>query len=1257
MIIRLNDIQYRFWLDDKIRTSNEYNYAFSFIITGKLDKFVLEKAISSIMRDFAPFHSVISIVDGYPCFVPTKEFNVPLTVKSSDESVTDSELAVWSDNNAKERLHLNREFPCKFFLFIMPDRILFQTIFHHIIIDGLTMSDFCMRLSQYYNDAINGGQTKQESIDLQAFNEYREQSITETERKQSVEYWKDYLSDAPLHYNVPYDQSLAVETSDKTHFFSLGQTVYGKAGDFVKVNKTTLFRLYSAVWMVVMRYFFQTDDVVLDHTVHLRPKEFDGLLGCFVNNLPMRAKIDGDMPFTSLLSYLREKRAKERLHQNASYTDIISQMRNLRMVTTNEELFNIGIDYPIKDHSFKFDFEGCTSKFFRHSQAAMIGDLCLVIEEGCDLRCSIRYKSAIPSRFIEMLAEGFSLVLAQVLDNPNMAINGLQCISDSCKQRILNLSNGVHNPAIEHSADALQLIHANALSQPAKVALKCNDTTLTYEELEQKSNRLANFINDNVKSKSPIAIAMHRGCDMIVAMLGILKSGRAYLPLDINLPEKRVVGIIRETNVSHIISDSDSRVFDGVTNIVLDDCNDSAESFVCNADINSCAYILYTSGTTGVPKGIPITHHNLRNLIHNERQIFEIDSDSVVLQYANIFFDASVTEIFTSLAFKATLIIADERQQIDPEALAELLERQKVTCATIPPALLPLLPRKGFPLLTTLIVGGESTSPESIAFWSKGRRFINAYGPTENTVDTTTCLMDGNTPSNDIGLPLQGVSTYVLDGNLNILPEYVSGELYIGGEQLTAGYVNNPVINEQFFITNPFYNESMPQNASRLYRSGDMVKRLPNGHLLFLGRKDKQVKLNGQRIELEDIEKNINSICGVEHVYVGIMNVNGETQLSAYVESQTLTDVNAIKSKLRQSLPTYMVPAFITIVSHFPLTANGKIDVAQLPKPLLVDNVNDDNRELSYEALTLKRIICRIMGIDDISVETDLLEFGMSSIQIIQTVFEAEAKGIAVSVSAFYENRTISSILKDDKPRQCFWANDYDPAKPVLLLVCGYPHFWPKYTVFVKALENDFSILVIESFQEYYIGRTDCSANELLEHYVELVKPILKDKELFGVFGYCLGGDLALQLARRLSILGIAHPIAFVHDGFADRGTVPAAGFLIEPGASPDVNAHRNKVSDTIENSFEVKPYDGKVVVTLSTQFSTHHLVNSEDDNTIEDEVSRKIERRFKENPSKWKVLHPECEIHYINVHHLEMIYPEAISVLKEIMLKEIKGS
>jgi amino acid adenylation domain-containing protein len=477
-----------------------------------------------------------------------------------------------------------------------------------------------------------------------------------------------------------------------------------------------------------------------------------------------------------------------------------------------------------------------------------------------------------------------------------------------------------------------QMFSEQARSQPEALAILFGDQQLTYGELDRRSNQLARYLRTlGVGAESLVALCCERSIEMVVGILGTLKAGGAYLPLDPNYPAERL---------SFMLADSGAQIL--LTQATLADrlpdftgkrvCLDRDWALIAEqpsdqpdeaARPDNLAYMIYTSGSTGKPKGTLLEHRGLCNLAAAQKAAFAVDASARVLQFSSLSFDASVWETFMALVNGAALVLAEADRLASPPALQRLLQEQRVTHATLPPSVLLVLPAEDLPDLRVLVAAGEACPEELVARWGRGRCFFNAYGPTETTVCATlyACAPEQSGPP-PIGRPLPNFRVHVVDERLQPVPVGVPGELLIGGAGLARGYHNRPDLTAEKFIPDPF---SKIPNA-RLYRSGDLARYRPDGNVEFLGRIDHQVKLRGFRIELGEIEANLLRHPGVRQTAVVVAGIPERLVAFLVPTEENSPETDELRAFLRASLPEYMLPNAYLSIEALPLSPSGKVD-------------------------------------------------------------------------------------------------------------------------------------------------------------------------------------------------------------------------------------------------------------------------------------------------------------------------------------------
>jgi amino acid adenylation domain-containing protein len=542
-----------------------------------------------------------------------------------------------------------------------------------------------------------------------------------------------------------------------------------------------------------------------------------------------------------------------------------------------------------------------------------------------------------------------------------------------------------------------QFFEKQAEKTPEATAIVFEGQQLTYRELNTRANQLAHRLRSlGVRPDSLVGISMHRSIDLIVAILGVLKAGGAFLPLDPVYPADRLRYMVEDSSVGIVLTHQALAQAIGpyakARLIVLDASDPALTNEPITTPTNeteggNLAYVIYTSGSTGRPKGVMLHHRGLINLVQAQIDGFAITQNSRLLQFASISFDAAVSEIFTVLVAGGTLVLAQQDTLKSIATLRELLIRQKITVATIPPSLLAILPADGLSHLQTLVSAGESCSWEIAEKWRPGRRFINAYGPTETTIGPTMFIVGeriAGTNSVPIGRAIPNMFVRLLEpGELKTSTPGQPGEICIGGIGLARGYLNNPEQTAQRFIADPF---ATANSGERLYRTGDLARELPGGDLEYLGRIDTQVKIRGFRIELGEIESALRTHTDVaDAAVIAREDIPGNKQLVAYlIAKNTAPTTEALRDYLRSRLPDYMVPTSFVTLAAFPLTPNGKVDRRAFPAPPPVSIVTAANSTTELNAIEQKihEIWIAVLHVPQAGLDTNFFDLGGNSLHI-----------------------------------------------------------------------------------------------------------------------------------------------------------------------------------------------------------------------------------------------------------------------------------
>ncbi|MBG0747478.1 MAG: amino acid adenylation domain-containing protein, partial [Planktothrix agardhii KL2] len=618
---------------------------------------------------------------------------------------------------------------------------------------------------------------------------------------------------------------------------------------------------------------------------------------------------------------------------------------------------------------------------------------------------------------IERLAGHFLNLLGGIVANPQAQISQLPLLTEVEQQQLLIEWNNtqVDYPEIKCIH---QLFEEQVERTPDAVAVVFENQQLTYAELNGRANQLAHYLQKlGVKADTLVGICVERSLEMMVGLLGILKAGGAYLPLDPEYPQERLQFAIADAQLSLLLTQERllNKLPECQARLILleqvkEEINQNSQDNLTGVvTANNLANLIYTSGSTGKPKGVMVEHRGLFNLAQAQIKTFNLDSDSRILQFASLNFDASIWEILMAMGAGATLYLSKKDALMPGLPLMGLLKDYEITQITLPPSALAVLLPEKLPKLQTIIVAGEACSEELIKQWATDRNFFNAYGPTETSVCATVEKWTDQTETITIGRPIANTQVYILDSDLQPVPIGVPGELHIGGMGLARGYLNRPELTQEKFIPNPFDKIG----KSKLYKTGDLCRYLPDGKIEYLGRIDNQVKIRGFRVELGEIEALLNQNESVQGACVIAREDNpGDKRLVAYLvpQPEIILTIDEIRQFLKAKLPDYMVPNAFVILEALPLTPNGKIDRRALPAPDL-QGKGDYIAPRNPIEEKLAQIWAEVLKLERVSIEDNFFELGGHSLLATQVISRCqEAFEIALPLRYLFESPTIAQL-------------------------------------------------------------------------------------------------------------------------------------------------------------------------------------------------------------------------------------------------------
>ena len=923
--------QERLWVLDQLEPNRPiYNIPDTHHFKGRFNLDALERSLSELVRRHEGMRTTFQLLDGEPMQVIGEPQPVKLNINDLSHlppPEREAEAHRLTNEEAQQPFELSRGplFRAQVVRLTEDEHLVLVTI-HHIISDGWSLGVMGRELAALYDAYRNGESSPLPELAIQYadFALWQREWLQGEVLEKQLEYWREQLGGALPDLELPADRARPARQSysGAGQHVELGPEVIEPLKEIARERGSTLFMaLLAAFNMLLWRYSGQADLLVGTPIANRNRAETEGLIGFFVNTLVLRTKLNAGSSFRELLDHVRETTLGAYDHQDVPFEKLVEELqpeRNLSRQPLFQVMFALN---DVKDlHLSELELN------WRQTEVRTVKfDMTLTLVTGGDYVSGafIYNTDLFDAETIEQMVAQFELLVESVVANPDQRLVDLPPLTEDEQQQLAawnDTQREFPHECLHH------LFEAQVSRTPDAEALTFNDETLTYAELNRRANQLAHHLRSlGVGPEALVGIQLERSVELIVGILGVLKAGGAFVPIDPSYPQERIDFMLADAGLSVLLTQRDFASAD------LEKMPD--ENLQTEVAPDNLAYAIYTSGSTGRPKGVLIQHQGVVNLAFAQREAFAVSAESRVLQFASISFDAAISEIFKTLLTGATLCLAKPESLLPVDPLLNLLRTQKITTVTLPPSVWALLPSDQLPSLQTAVSAGEACSSQIAAAWSRdGRRFLNAYGPTEVTVCATISHPLDGAERPPIGPPIANTRVHVLDANLQPVPVGVIGELYVGSAGLARGYLHRPELTAERFVPDPFSSEP----GSRLYRTGDLGRYRPDGNLEYAGRMDQQVKVRGFRIELGEIESALQQHPTVrDAVVLAREDTPGDKRLVAYLihESGTTADVSQLRAWLLQKLPDYMLPAAFVVLDEFPLTPNGKVDRRALPAP------------------------------------------------------------------------------------------------------------------------------------------------------------------------------------------------------------------------------------------------------------------------------------------------------------------------------------
>ena len=1012
-------------------SSTLYNIPGGVILDGTIDVEKLEKCLNTLINRHEALRT---------CFILNGDEVAQKTIDKIDfklELQNDSKFedldTIFNDFVKPFDLSIAPLFRAKFISFTNGKSALLIDM-HHIISDGSSLNIFINELCKLYNDE------SLEPLDItyKDFATFENDRLASGELNEAESYWVNQFKDDIPVLNLPtnYPRPAMQSFEGKKIYSTIDSEQTEKLNVLAKSLGVTPYMMLLSIYYILLYKYTSQDDIVVGSPVVGRDiAQTYNLIGMFVNTLALKNKIDSSKTFKEFLETVKQNCLNAYKYQTYPFNELVEKL-DIKRDTSRNPLFDTMFTYQNNGYE-DIKFKNIKSaKYYIPDTNISKFDLSLEVIPSADvLKFSFEYATKLfKEDFINNLSNHYINILNTILENSDIKIADLNMFSEAEMHKILYEFN---NTEMDYPKDKtiVQLFEEQVEKTPDNIAVVFGEQKLTYRELNERANSLARFLNHNDIGKSDIVpVLMNRSIDLIISMLGIIKSGATYLPISPEMPAERIDYIIQNSNAKIIITKSSQNlIFNNSIKIIdlesFDFSKYSNKNLSNEIKMLDLLYVIYTSGSTGNPKGVKLCHHNLANFIASFTNLYgNISSKDKILATTNISFDVSIFEFFISLLNGATLYLYDEPSVNDIFKYCKTIIKNKITFLYIPPNILEdvynILSSYASIPVNKILLGVEPIKSSTIKKYytlNPDLKIINAYGPTECTICSTAIALDDNVLKNykiiPIGKPLSNLNIFILDKNMNPVPVDVPGEIYISGDNVARGYLGNRELTEKSFISIP------KLNCKLAYKTGDLAKWNEDGLISFIGRNDYQIKINGHRIELGEIESCVYLYPNIDKT---IVLVDKNNKLICYFSSSKQININDLKAFMQRKLPLYFIPNFFIQVDKFKLTSNGKIDRKALKKLKAEVNSSYEAPQTPYQE-NLVEAFKTVLGLDKVGITDNFFELGGDSLLAIKLQIEAFNKGLDLSYKDIFKYPTIKQLSENVSSAKSNEFNDeYD---------------------------------------------------------------------------------------------------------------------------------------------------------------------------------------------------------------------------------------
>ncbi|MBN2549028.1 MAG: amino acid adenylation domain-containing protein [Anaerolineales bacterium] len=1172
--------QQRLWFVHKLSPETlAYNLERTIEIKGTLDVPILCQSFESLIHRHEALRTTFTMEGGQLVQIISSTIDAPLHISELNEETDLDRLEKARQiliEHSRQMLNLSTGPLLSAQLVRLSEkRTLFQIVMQHIISDGLSLNIIFRDLFEFYQAYTSGSEPQLPPLPLQFadFAVWQRKFLRGGTLENQLSYWKKQLKDPPALLQLPVDRPRPPIQTDNgaSLFFELPMDLTKSLIQLGHQDGATPFMVLIAAYNILLSRYTRQTDILVGFPISNRTyKEWENLVGFFANTLILRTDLSGNPTFRNVLQRVKHAALDAYANQDMPFELLVQELNPERDLSISP-IFQVTLSFQNVDN-----YEVHVGDLTINRHDLDIGttpfDWTLYIQlDNSRLRGRFRYNTDLFNRrTIQQAIYHFQRLLEGILLDPSCPISQLPLLSPQERNTLLVEWNKTRTDYPRY-ASVHQLFESQAEQRPDATAVISGSEQWSYQQLNEKANRVAYLLQSyGIAPGEPVAIYLERSAEMVVCMLGILKAGGAYVPLDLNNPAERLALMLRDVQARVLLTRSELEKcipLSGDLNIVPIDTDvlsgdlDSRENPENRAAPDDPAYIMYTSGTTGLPKGIIIPHRAINRLVCNTNYI-KIGPADRVAHLSNVSFDAATFEIWGPLLNGATMVVVPQDVLLSPADFSSFLREQSIHSIFLTTALfnrLAALQPGLFSGVRDVLFGGEMVTPyyvRKVLQDGPPQRLLHVYGPTESTTFATWHLINDvpdeavNVP---IGKPIANTRLYLLDDELQPVPIGVIGEIYIAGEGLALGYWNQAELTASHFLQDPYGDP-----GRKMYKTGDLARYLEDGSIEFCGRSDDQVKIRGYRIELNEIEFHISAHPLVEHCIViarerSVGGKESERYLAAYIvctEEQANIEM-LLREFLKPRLPAYMIPAVFCILKTLPLNENGKVDRSALPEPFSDAGQNIGGALSPRDAVESQLVALweEVLNIHPIGLEDNFFDLGGHSLLAIELFARInEIFGRQLPLAALFRSPSVIQLaneLRIDPAIARFSL--LVPIQTVDASMESGPPIFLIHTIRADLIEYAQLVRSFGPDQSFYgllprglDGREPplSTIPEMAAAYIDAIR-LVQPHGPYNLVGYCFAGVVAYEMACQLHARGEAVDFLVIIDGFPPRHAIP----------------------------------------------------------------------------------------------------------------------